>query len=60
MRDVVRTRIFVTDITQWQEIGKAHGLYFNDIKPVATMVEVKSLISPELQVELEATALVGA
>jgi enamine deaminase RidA (YjgF/YER057c/UK114 family) len=56
--DVVRTRIFVTDITQWEEIGRAHGQYFRDVKPAATMVEVKSLISPELLVEMEATAIV--
>ena len=59
LKDVIRTRIFVTDITQWEEIGKAHGQYFRDIKPVATMVEVKSLISPELLVEIEATAVVA-
>ena len=57
MKDVVRTRMFVTDMSQWEEIGKAHGLYFRDIKPAATMVEVKSLISPELLVEIEATAM---
>ena len=59
LKDVVRTRIFVTDINQWEEIGKAHGLYFRDIKPVATMVEVKSLINPELLVEIEATAFIA-
>ncbi len=58
MKDVVRTRMFVTDISQWEEIGKAHGLYFKEIKPAATMVEVESLISPELIVEIEVTAIV--
>lgn len=56
--DVVRTRIFVTDISHWEEIGKAHGQTFRDIKPATTMVEVKSLISPELLVEIEVTAYV--
>ena len=59
MKDVVRTRMFVTDISQWEEIGKAHGMYFKEIKPAATMVEVKSLISPELLIEIEVTAIVG-
>ena len=58
LKDVVRTRMFVTDISQWEAIGKAHGAYFKDIKPVATMVEVKSLISPELLVEIEVTAVI--
>jgi len=58
MNDVIRTRMFVADIGQWEAIGRAHGLYFKAIKPVATMVEVKSLISPELLVEIEATAIV--
>jgi enamine deaminase RidA (YjgF/YER057c/UK114 family) len=57
LEDVVRTRIFVTDITHWEEIGRAHGLYFKEIKPAATMVEVKALIQPELLLEIEATAL---
>jgi len=56
--DIVRTRLFVTDITKWEEIGRAHGEYFKDIKPVTTMVEVKSLISKEYLVEIEATAIV--
>lgn len=56
---VVRTRIFVTDISKWKEIGKAHGEYFMCIKPVTTMVEVKSLISPGLLVEIEATAVIN-
>jgi enamine deaminase RidA (YjgF/YER057c/UK114 family) len=58
-QDVVRTRMFVTDISRWEEIGKAHGEYFREIKPAATMVEVKALISPELLVEIEATAILS-
>ena len=57
LTDVVRTRMFVTDISQWEEIGRAHGMYFKEIKPAATMVEVKALISPELVVEIEVTAI---
>jgi enamine deaminase RidA (YjgF/YER057c/UK114 family) len=60
MEDVVRTRMFVTDITQWEEIGRAHGEVFRTIKPAATMVQVSALINPELLVEIEATALLSA
>lgn len=56
---VIRTRIFTTDIKRWEEIGKAHGEFFREIKPVATMVEVSKLINPELLVEIEFTAMKG-
>jgi len=59
IQDVVRTRIFVTDIDQWEEVGKAHGEVFTGINPAATMVEISRLIRPELVVEIEATAILG-
>lgn len=60
LEDVIRTRIFVTDISRWEEVGRAHGEFFRTIKPVATMVEVSKLISPELLVEIEVTAIVNS
>lgn len=57
LNDVVRTRMFVTDISRWEEYGKAHGEYFREIKPCTSMIEVKGLIAPEYLVEIEATAI---
>jgi enamine deaminase RidA (YjgF/YER057c/UK114 family) len=57
MKDVVRVRMFVTDISRWQEYGKAHSEFFKAIKPCNTMVEIKALIEPDYLIEIEATAI---
>lgn len=58
LQHVVRTRMFVTDISRWEEYGRAHGEFFGEIRPCTTMVEVSRLIAPEYLVEIEATAIV--
>jgi enamine deaminase RidA (YjgF/YER057c/UK114 family) len=59
MNDVVRTRMFVTDIANWEEAGKAHALFFSNIQPAATLIQISKLIRDDLLIEIEVTAILA-